>query len=355
MKKDENVVKKKDPSILRTIVADLQKRLGTKASVGVMGDNTFASEPEFFIPSSSTLLNRAIGGGAAVGRVMEIFGDVQTGKTLLALDFIANMQKIGGLVYYLDAEFGTSKDFAKRVCGVDDNELGHLEVKYQEALWQSIEFILSSTRNEDEKSPICIVADSVAALAAKATKELSFEEQAQIGHEARIIRGALRRLAGEIAVSQAALILTNHEIAKINALPFGEKTQSWGGNAIKYFTSTRLKTIITGYDKRDGDIWAANCKVVVKKNRFDPPGRVVEYPIMVRGEHLGIDDHSSLVEFLWSHGALGSSKGFVEFAGVKSRKKEFIEQSRGTPDLYESIKTKALEIYDTRGKFEDED
>lgn len=352
-----SAVKTKQPedhAVLRGIVSDLQKKLGTGANVSIMGDNLFAAEPDLFIPSSSTLLNRAIGGGAALGRIMEILGDVQTGKTLLAMDFLASMQRMGGLAFYLDTEFGTSKAFAKQLCHIDDSNLGHIEVKYQEMLWKAVQVTVAAARKDDQDAPLCIVGDSVAALSARATRELDFDEQAQMALEARIIRSALRRLNSELATERATLILTNHEIFKIGAPAFSEKTESWGGRAIRYFASTRLKTITVGNDKKDGEIQAVNCRVKVIKNRFDPPGRIVEYPINVRGEHVGIDDRASLVNFLWTQGALGTNKGFAEFEGLKLRKAELIEQAWKDTKLYEAIKAKALEVYDTRAEFEEE-
>lgn len=342
-----------DADVLRSIVRDLNKKLGDKASV-VMGDEQFDSEPESFIPCSSTLLNRAIGGGFAVGRIVEILGDVQTGKSLLGLDVLSHCQNSGGYSFYLDSEFGTGKNFLKKLCHVDETRLAHIEVRYQEAAWQTVDEICKQVRGRDAKAPIAMMVDSVPALPGKARLALDFDEQAAMGLEQRIVRGALARLLGEVASNDMMLILTNHEIYQMNTMPGQEKTLSWGGRSIRHYASTRLKTSIIGTMKDDnGEVQAQMCRVTVKKNRFDPPGRVVEYPINVRGEHPGIDDHSSLVDFLWKAGALGMTKGWVEWEGVRMRRTELVEKSRSLIGCYDGLKKKALEVYDVRPEYGD--
>ena len=332
--------------VLRLVLKDLKKRLGTRITAGIMGDELFSSDPTEYIPSSSTLLNLAIGGGAAVGRVMEVYGDVQTGKTLLELDFLAQNQKRGGYSYYLDAEFGTSKDFAKRLCGIRDEELGHIEVKTQEDCWIAVDSIIQKTRDRNQKNTIVIGLDSLAALPPLAEKLQSFDEEIAMGLAQRIIRKALRKLVGEISTENVAFIFTNHEIFRMQTMPFAEKTISWGGTGPKYFASTRIKLITTKRNKEAGEIQSLTCRATIVKNRFNPPGQEVEYFINVRGPHLGIDDHASIVEFLYAKGAFGSKKGWVDFEGRQMRKHMLIEESWSNPEVYEALKAKTKLIFE---------
>lgn len=335
---------KPDDRIIRSIIKDLGKKLGTDATVGVMGDGGFAAEPHEFIPTSCTLLNASIGGGMAVGRITEILGDVQTGKSLLLLDTLANNQKNGGLSFYEDAEYGTSKDFAKKLCHIDDTTLGHLHVNTQEAAWGALFGIIEVTREHDKDKVVAVGLDSLAALPSKEEKEALFDEQTSISKSSRVIRGALKKLCSEIATERVSFIFTNHEICKIGAMAFAEKTMSWGGGAPRYFASTRLQLDIIGSEKIDGDIVAMRVRAKIVKNRFDPPGRKIDYLINVRGPHLGIDDQASLVEFLAAKGALGSKKGWVEYEGVQTRKAKLIEQAWENKEVYEDLKKRGVAL-----------
>lgn len=338
---------KSDTDLIRSIIKDIGKKLGDSAKVSVMGDGAFSAEPKEFVPSSVTLLNHCIGGGAAIGRMMEILGDVQTGKSLLSLDFLANNQKGGGISYYLDAEYGTSKDFAKRLCHVDEEQLGHLHIKTQEDAWKSVFQIVNITRDKERDKPIVIVLDSLAALCTVEEMEADFDENSSISKSARVIRGAMRKLNGLLNTERVAFIFTNHEIAKINAMAFGEKTMSWGGSAPKYFASSRLKLDIVKQEKVDGDVVALRAQAKIVKNRFDPPGRKIEYLINVKGPHLGVDDRASLVDFLNAKHALGSKKGWVEFEGSQMRRNALVESAWNSPEIYDALKKKAIMIFDS--------
>lgn len=333
--------------LLRTILKDISKKVGVEATI--MGDGKFAAEPTEFVPCSSTLINACIGGGAAVGRIMEIFGDVQTGKSLLLLDFLGNAQRMGGLSYYEDAEFATSKDMAKRLGRVDDEQLGHIPVKSQEQAWKVAEQIIDSTRVEETEKLIAMGLDSLAALASQAELDAALDETTQMLTSHKVIRRALKRLAGKICDQRAVFILTNHEIEIPGANKYQEQAKSWGGRAVRYWASTRIKLHTIGYDK-DGDmVKAVRCRATVVKNRFDIPVRKIEYKINVSGPRVGIDDRASLVDFLNEKGALGSKKGWREFEGVLYREQQLVDEAWNKEDLYKALQKRAVSVLNTAG------
>src|SRR5438034_1548219 len=147
-----------DP-VLALVLRDLKKRLGTKASPGIMGDGAFSGEPKEFFSTGSFLLDCAIGGGFPIGRFSEVFGDVATGKSLLILTAMARAQAQGALCFYLDTERGSSRKFAMNLCGVDVEALIHLEPETQEDLWQSVEQIIGAAREENQDRAIFIGID----------------------------------------------------------------------------------------------------------------------------------------------------------------------------------------------------
>jgi RecA/RadA recombinase len=333
--------------VLRQILKDVSKKIGVSATI--MGDGLFAAEPTEFVPCSSTLINECIGGGAAVGRIMEIYGDVQTGKTLLELDFLAHAQKMGALAYYQDAEYATSKDFAKKLCHIDDEALGHIHVKSQEQSWMVTEALIEASREEEDKRLLAIGLDSLAALASKAELEAELDESTQMLTSQKVIRRALKRLAEKICNQRSLFIFTNHEIEIPGAPAFAAKAKSWGGRAPRYWASTRIHLQTMGYEKVGDDVNAVRCGATIMKNRFDAPRRKVEYLINVSGPRIGIDDRASLVEYLNEKAALGSKKGWYEFEGKQYRKTQLIDDAWNNPEIYKALQTKAISVLKLAG------
>lgn len=332
-----------DDKLLRSILNRVSKKVDTRGSISVMGDKIFLAEPTKFIPTSCTLLNYAIGGGFAVGKISEIAGDVQTGKSALLLDALANNQKAGGLSFYLDAEFANSSDFARKLCKIDDAALGHVEVKTQEAAWSTIDEIVEATSELSDEKVIGIGFDSLAALPCRATKDRAYGEPKSVTLEQKVIYDALRKLAGELAEKNVALIFTNHEYTNIGG--YGEKFIAWGGRGPKYFASTRIHLHITERNYKKDELQYLQIEAIIKKNRFDPPGRKIPYIFNLRGPNLGIDNQASIVDFLNYRGCFGAKKGWLEFDGTKYRRTDLIEKARQNADLNFALEARVKELF----------
>jgi RecA/RadA recombinase len=255
------------------------------------------------------------------------------------------------------SEAATSKDFAKRLCGINAEKLIHLEPQNQQDAWQASGIIIDTIREKDLDRPCAIAFDSIAGSPSQERKETDFAEQIAMAIEPRVIRRALTTLCSNIATAKIAYIFTNHEIAIIPPPPkWSEQVVSWGGKAPKYFSSVRLRLKIVGRETNsEKEIIGMKMRATVYKNRFDPPGRFVDFTINVRGPHLGIDDHGSVIEFLYRKNALGYKQGWCEFEGRQLRRTQLTSEARNNPELFEALKKKAYIILDVSGGREEEE
>src|SRR5713226_2207860 len=236
-------------------------RLGSKAVV-----------PVSVISSGSISLDNALGvGGFPRGRVVEIFGPESSGKTTLALQVIAEAQKMGGTAAFIDAEHALDPIYARQL-GVDvDNLLVSQPDHGEQAL--EITNALVATGAVD-----IVVVDSVAALVPKA--ELDGEMgDSHMGLHARLMSQALRKLTGVVSRCNTCLLFINQVREKIGVV-FGNPETTTGGRALKFYSSVRVEVRRIGALK-DGESMIGNrTKIKVVKNKVAAPFREVEVDIL---------------------------------------------------------------------------
>src|SRR6516162_5496588 len=211
-------------------ISQIEKQFG-KGSIMKLG-NKEAVVPISVISTGSISFDAALGvGGVPRGRVVEIFGPESSGKTTLALQVIAEAQKLGGMAAFVDAEHALDAAYAQRL-GVDIDNLLVSQPDNGEQALEIVEVLIRSNGVD------VVVVDSVAALVPKAEIEGDMGE-AQMGLQARLMSQALRKLTGAVAKSRTSLIFINQLREKIGVM-FGNPETTTGGRALKFYSSVRL-------------------------------------------------------------------------------------------------------------------
>ncbi len=285
-------------------VAQIEKQFG-KGSIMRLG-TTDVLVPVAVIPTGSLSLDAALGvGGMPRGKVVEIFGPEAGGKTTLALQVIAQAQKLGGMAAFIDAEHALDAAYAARL-GVDVDNLLVSQPDYGEQALEVAETLIRSGAVD------VVVVDSVAALVPKSELEGDMGEP-QMGLQARLMSQAMRKLKAIVNKSKTCLIFINQLREKIGVM-FGNPETTPGGRALKFYSDVRIDIRRIAAIKAGEQVIGNQTRAKVVKNKLAAPFRQAEFDLLY-GE--GVSLETELLDLGSVHGLIEKSGAWFSFEGER--------------------------------------
>lgn len=321
-KTDTKVTTSGKGQALQLAVDQIEKQFG-KGSIMRMGD---AHKVDVETTSSGSLsLDIALGGGIPKGRVIEIYGPESSGKTTLSLHAVAEVQKLGGVAAYVDAEHALDPAYAEKI-GVRTADLLLSQPDNGEQALEVVEALVRSNAVD------IIVVDSVAALVPQAEIEGDMGD-AHMGLQARLMSQALRKLTGVISKTKCTVIFVNQLRMKIGVM-FGNPETTTGGHALKFYASVRMDIRRISQIKAGEQVIGNRTRVKVVKNKIAPPFRETEFDIMY---NQGISREGDVLDLAVTKDIIAKSGAWFEYNGAK------IAQGREAAKKYLKDNPKVLE------------
>ena len=343
---------KKQAVDLADILADeLNKQSKEQKVAFFLDDDATPTNVEGWVSTGCAMLDVAISnrpyGGLPVGRIVEITGLEQSGKSLLSAHLLAETQKQGGVAVLIDTETAVSRDFLEAI-GVDISKLLYVSAASVEQIFDFTETIIEKVRQTDKDRLVTIVTDSVAAASTKTELAADYGKDGYATDKAIIISKAMRKITNMIGRQKILLVYTNQLRQKLNAMAFSDPWTTSGGKALAFHASVRLrlkgmgqiKSKVGGQDK----IVGMKVRAQVIKNRMGPPLRAADFDIFF---DRGIDNYGSWLGVMKEYKIVKQAGAWYEYTDtdsgevIKFQSKDFIglmgERSDIREQIYKSI------------------
>jgi recombination protein RecA len=327
--KDQTAEEKK--RALEAAISHIEKQYGKGAVMKLGQAQDYNVEA---IPTGSMTLDMALGiGGVPRGRIVEIFGPESSGKTTVALHIIAETQKLGGEVAFIDVEHALDPVYAKAL-GVD---IDNLLVSQPDSGEQALEIAEALVRSG---AIDCIVLDSVAAMVTKAEIDGEMGDS-HMGVLARLMSQAMRKLTSVISKSNCVAVFINQVREKIG-ISYGNPETTPGGRALKFYSSVRIEVRKSEAIKNGSEIIGNRTKCKIVKNKVSPPFKECEFDIMFghgisrTGEVLDLAAELNVIQ----KGGSWYSYNDVKIGQGRDNAKEYLSNN---PDIMKEIEAKIKE------------
>ncbi len=302
-----------------------------------------------WVSSGATMLDVAVSnrpfGGFPIGRITEITGLEQSGKSLLSAHVLAETQKQGGVAVLIDTETAVSREFFDAI-GVDVSKLLYITADTVEDIFETIDTIIEQVRKGDKDKLVTIVVDSVAAASTKRELEADYDKDGYATDKAIIISKAMRKITNVIGRQKITLVFTNQLRQKMNAMAFSDPWTTSGGKAIAFHASVRLRLASTGKikakdDKGNERVVGIKVRANVIKNRLGPPLRSADFDIFF---DRGIDNYGAWLGAMKDYNFVKQGGAWYTYVDTETGE-EFKFQAKELQDLLENNPSVKEQIY----------
>ena len=339
---------KKEIELADILAETLNKQSKDQKVAFFLDSDEAPTNVEGWVSTGASLLDVAISnrpyGGLPVGRITEVTGLEQSGKSLLSAHLLAETQKLGGLAVLIDTENAVSAEFLNAI-GVDVSKMLYVAAETVEECFEFTETIIEKVRVASKDKYVTIVVDSVAAASTKKEMDADYDKDGYATDKAIIISKAMRKITNLIGRQKITLVFTNQLRQKMNAMPFSDPWTTSGGKAIAFHASVRLRLKSMGTIKakdKNGNEQIVGIKVrcQVVKNRMGPPLRSADFDIFF---DRGIDNYGAWLGMMKENAIVKQSGAWYEYTDIdtgeiiKFQAKDFPSTLQNNTEVKEQI------------------
>jgi len=347
------MAKKQEMDLADILAGELNKQAKDNKVAFFLDDDSAPTNVDGWVSTGCAMLDVAISnrpyGGLPVGRIVEVTGLEQSGKSLVSAHLLAETQKQGGVAVLIDTETAVSREFLEAI-GVDVSKLLYVSADSVEQIFDMTETIIEKVRETSKDRLVTIVTDSVAAASTTAEMASDYGKDGYATDKAIIISKAMRKITNMIGRQKILLVYTNQLRQKMNAMPFGDPWTTSGGKALAFHASVRLRLKGTGQIKMkvggQDKIVGMKVRAQVVKNRMGPPLRSTDFEIYF---DRGIDNYGSWLKVMKDEKLVKQAAAWYTYVDTetgeehKFQSKDFIGLMEENDELREQIYKKICE------------